>query len=196
VRGFAFAGLLIGILLLFGAGATYLIVTRKDAGFLPAPCGASEGWPCEVLPVSIVVDGSADDWDPVVQNSIHWWVASSSVTVWFQYGGRVDAPIQALDPVITVSVDSAQTNPHGDAIIRYGSHCEIRRVEIRFPPADTVIPSARARVVEHELGHALELGHDTIEASIMYWEVARALPGPFLLTGDRERLRRRGANCQ
>lgn len=169
-----------GAALLIGVGTTTILLTRKSGTTL------GPKWPKSALPIFIVSDPSAAEWKTEIEAGIALW---SDVSLGLLLCGGEMPASEATGPIVSISVVTSPANAsselHGVTRYEYTSTGEILSAKVELP-AETP-PYLRARVVAHELGHVLSLGHEDSESSVMY---RYAIRGPYSVSSaDRSTLK-------
>jgi hypothetical protein len=178
----------IGLVVIVCAAALIYLL-RADAGFYqPASCGhAPLRWNKADIPVAVWLSEEDRDLEGDVKEAIKFW------TPYFTWGGVVPpdwSTGNAGAKVVHVrSMQLQDIRPHGSTNWRHteDEKCEIGRADIRIP-MPLLHGKVRTCVVRHEFGHALGLGHDSSEDSVMH-EFRDGKFGCVIMPDDAELLR-------
>jgi hypothetical protein len=122
-----------------------------------------------VVGVENPVNGSRD-FGPLVRRSLDYWEANASRYAGFDVSYRLDP--DATDPDVVISVverieDCGSEDDHSAGCAPYITRPEQFSPPVRIRVVDGLSDESTVRVLIHELGHTLGLGHDDEPQSVM-----------------------------
>jgi len=158
------------------------VETGTEAG-TTTPRAASDPYGGRTLVVGIEnPENGSRDYAPLVRQALDYWEANDSRYVGYEVSYRLDP--EAPDPDVVVSVvdrieDCGSEEDHAAGCAPYITRPEQFSPPVRVRVVEGLSDESTARVLIHEFGHTLGLGHDDEPQSVMRAEGHLAtLPQP------------------